>query len=143
MQVVVLALHAIAAARSPRTTTRPVPVTIIPGRSLRQSYTSSELSALPPIITAPCHEASLLPPGPVIPLSPYNPLTTPSFRHSPPRLPSDQPWRFPSPATHFISLLWMPHSESLGMVRRKQASPSGVISVPSAIDVSPVIIAPR
>ncbi|KAH7911942.1 hypothetical protein BJ138DRAFT_1005479 [Hygrophoropsis aurantiaca] len=33
-----------------------------------------------------------------IPMSPYDPLLTPSFRHSPPRLPSDQPWRFPSPS---------------------------------------------
>ncbi|KAF8216119.1 hypothetical protein K438DRAFT_626822 [Mycena galopus ATCC 62051] len=32
------------------------------------------------------------------PASPYDPLLTPSFRHSPPRLPSDQPWRFPSPS---------------------------------------------
>ncbi|KJA29137.1 hypothetical protein HYPSUDRAFT_196548 [Hypholoma sublateritium FD-334 SS-4] len=35
---------------------------------------------------------------PVIPESPYNPLRTPSFRHSPPPLPSDQPWRYPSPS---------------------------------------------
>jgi hypothetical protein len=35
---------------------------------------------------------------PVVPPSPYDPLLTPSFRHSPPRLPSDQPWRFPSPS---------------------------------------------
>ncbi|KAJ7235912.1 hypothetical protein B0H12DRAFT_1141090 [Mycena haematopus] len=34
----------------------------------------------------------------VPPASPYDPLLTPSFRHSPPRLPSDQPWRFPSPS---------------------------------------------
>ncbi|KAH7931098.1 hypothetical protein BV22DRAFT_1190830 [Leucogyrophana mollusca] len=33
-----------------------------------------------------------------VPMSPYDPLLTPSFRHSPPRLPSDQPWRFPSPS---------------------------------------------
>ncbi|KIJ68340.1 hypothetical protein HYDPIDRAFT_24629 [Hydnomerulius pinastri MD-312] len=33
-----------------------------------------------------------------IPMSPYDPTLTPSFRHSPPRLPSDQPWRFPSPS---------------------------------------------
>lgn len=33
-----------------------------------------------------------------VPLSPYDPTLTPSFRHSPPRLPSDQPWRFPSPS---------------------------------------------
>ncbi|KAJ7181766.1 hypothetical protein C8R43DRAFT_970387 [Mycena crocata] len=32
------------------------------------------------------------------PASPYDPLLTPSFRHCPPRLPSDQPWRFPSPS---------------------------------------------
>ncbi|KAJ7487706.1 hypothetical protein B0H11DRAFT_1107244 [Mycena galericulata] len=38
-------------------------------------------------------------PGRVLPpASPYDPLLTPSFRHSPPRLPSDQPWRFPSPS---------------------------------------------
>lgn len=96
--------------------------------------------SLSPEITAPCHELSPLPPVPVIPLSPYNPLTTPSFRHSPPRLPSDQPWRFPSPShpLHFTAL-----DASLGMVAREQASPSGVVSAPSAIDVSPVIIAPR
>ncbi|KAK7064142.1 hypothetical protein R3P38DRAFT_2822681 [Favolaschia claudopus] len=46
-----------------------------------------------------------LPPSPTLvprvvpPASPYDPLLyTPSFRHSPPRLPSDQPWRFPSPS---------------------------------------------
>ncbi|KAI0286981.1 hypothetical protein BGY98DRAFT_24748 [Russula aff. rugulosa BPL654] len=91
-------------------------------------------------ITAPCHDASPLPPVPVIPLSPYNPLTTPSFRHSPPRLPSDQPWRFPSPShpLHFTAL-----DASLGVIAPEQASPSGVVSAPSAIDVSPVIIAPR
>lgn len=96
--------------------------------------------SLSPEITAPCHEVSPLPPVSVIPLSPYNPLTTPSFRHSPPRLPSDQPWRFPSPShpLHFTALV-----ASLGMVAPEQASPSGVVSAPSAIDVSPVIIAPR
>jgi hypothetical protein len=35
---------------------------------------------------------------PVAPDTPYDPLQTPSFRHSPPRLPSDQPWRYPSPS---------------------------------------------
>lgn len=34
----------------------------------------------------------------IIPESPYNPMQTPSFRHSPPPLPSDQPWRYPSPS---------------------------------------------
>ena len=108
---------------------------------LRDSPTSPiSPRSLSPEITAPCHEASPLPPVPVIPLSPYNPLTTPSFRHSPPRLPSDQPWRFPSPShpLHFTAL-----DASLGMVALEQASPSGIASAPSAIDVSPVIIAPR
>jgi hypothetical protein len=40
---------------------------------------------------------------PIPEASPYNPLATPAFRHSPPRLPSDQPWRFPSP-THPLHL---------------------------------------
>ena len=35
---------------------------------------------------------------PVAPDTPYDPLQTPSFRHSPPRLPSDQPWLYPSPS---------------------------------------------
>jgi hypothetical protein len=94
---------------------------------------NSPRSASPEI--APHRGTSLSPPRPVIPISPYNPLTTPSFRHSPPRLPSDQPWRFPSPShpLHFTAL-----DASLGLV-----SPSGGTSAPSAIDVSPVIIAPR
>ena len=76
-----------------------------------------ELSALPPKITVPCHEASPLPPVPVIPLSPYNPLITPSFRHSPPRLPSDQPWRFPSPshllhASLRVRVTWCGHAQA-------------------------------
>jgi len=48
---------------------------------------SDGLMSTPPVILRP-----------IIPESPYNPLQTPSFRHSPPRLPSDQPWRFPSPS---------------------------------------------
>lgn len=66
----------------------------------------------------------------VIPASPYNPLLTPSFRHSPPRLPSDQPWRFPSPS-HPL------HSKTrelyLGAVVRGATSPSV-----SILDSSPV-----
>ncbi|THH33499.1 hypothetical protein EUX98_g625 [Antrodiella citrinella] len=66
--------------------------------------------------------------------SPYNPLLTPSFRHSPARLPSDQPWRFPSPS-HPL------HSDarelSLTMLMRAEASP-----IVSGLDVSPIIIVP-
>lgn len=96
--------------------------------------------SISPEVTLSSHEAPPSPPVPVIPISPYNPLTTPSFRHSPPRLPSDQPWRFPSPShpLHFTAL-----DVSLGLVTREQASPSGIVSAPLAIDVSPVIIAPR
>lgn len=57
---------------------------------------------------------------PLVPPSPYDPLLTPSFRHSPPRLPSDQPWRFPSPS-HPL------HSQTrelpLSMLARNAASP--------------------
>ena len=93
-----------------------------------------------PEIASPPRKASPSPPTPVIPISPYNPLTTPSFRHSPPRLPSDQPWRFPSPShpLHFTAL-----DASLGLVMHEHASPSAGASAPLAIDVSPVIIAPR
>lgn len=71
----------------------------------------------------------------IIPQSPYNPLLTPSFRHSPPRLPSDQPWRFPSPSHPLHSRA---RELCLGMVVRGVASPStkGV----SALDSSPVSI---
>lgn len=70
-----------------------------------------------------------------IPPSPYNPLLTPSFRHSPPRLPSDQPWRFPSPSHPLHSRA---RELCLGMVVRGAASPStrGV----SALDSSPTSI---
>ncbi|KAI0307752.1 hypothetical protein B0F90DRAFT_1676876, partial [Multifurca ochricompacta] len=112
------------------------------------SKTDSRGSPTPPpnsprsitLEVAPPTEASPSPPRPVIPISPYNPLTTPSFRHSPARLPSDQPWRFPSPShpLHLTSL-----GASFGMVMREQASPSGVALAASTIDVSPVIIAPR
>lgn len=100
----------------------------------------SPRSITPEIIPSASRQASPSPPRPVIPISPYNPLTTPSFRHSPLRLPSDQPWRFPSPShpLHFTSV-----DVSLGMIMREQASPSGAVSAPLAIDVSPVIIAPR
>ncbi|KAI0304940.1 hypothetical protein BC826DRAFT_24759 [Russula brevipes] len=95
--------------------------------------------SISPEVAPPSHEASPSPTLPVIPMSPYNPLTTPSFRHSPPRHPSDQPWRYPSPShpLHFTTL-----DVSLGMAMREQASPSGTAPVPTAIDVSPVIIAP-
>ncbi|KAI9457721.1 hypothetical protein F5148DRAFT_340783 [Russula earlei] len=96
--------------------------------------------SLSPEVAPRSREASPSLPLPVIPISPYNPLTTPSFRHSPPRLPSDQPWRFPSPShpLHFTL------DVSLGMVRPERASPSQTVSTSSStIDVSPVIIAPR
>ncbi|KAJ7786426.1 hypothetical protein B0H16DRAFT_1446177 [Mycena metata] len=57
-----------------------------------------ELSA-PPTASAPtAPPASPASRRVIPPASPYDPLLTPSFRHSPPRLPSDQPWRFPSPS---------------------------------------------
>lgn len=61
---------------------------------LESAFSEPELSGIPDRRTL-----SLSPP-PTQPVlsdaSPYNPLRTPAFRHSPPRLPSDQPWRFSS-----------------------------------------------
>lgn len=101
---------------------------------------NSPRSITPELVPLAPRQPSPSPPRPVIPISPYNPLTTPSFRHSPPRLPSDQPWRFPSPShpLHFTSV-----DASLGMIMCEQASPSGAVSAPLAMDVSPVIMAPR
>lgn len=55
----------------------------------------------------------------LIPESPYNPLQTPSFRHSPPRLPS--PWRFPSPSHPLHSTT---RDLSLTIVAQPDPSPS-------------------
>ncbi|KAH9947906.1 hypothetical protein B0H21DRAFT_850800 [Amylocystis lapponica] len=66
--------------------------------------------------------------------SPYDPLLTPSFRHSPARLPSDQPWRFPSPSHPLHSSA---RELSLCMLIRGEASP-----IVSGLDVSPVVIVP-
>lgn len=58
---------------------------------------------------------------PAVPPSPYDPLLTPSFRHSPPRLPSDQPWRFPSPSHPLHS---RSRELSLSMLIRNMESPN-------------------
>jgi hypothetical protein len=69
----------------------------------------------------------------VIQDSPYDPKTTPSFRHSPARLPSDQPWKYNSPshplyATKDLSLSMLAYAEASPMVR--------------GLDVSPVVLVP-
>ncbi|KAI0068375.1 hypothetical protein BV25DRAFT_1818784 [Artomyces pyxidatus] len=98
---------------------------------------SPEFVATPVLDEGPPTPARL-----IIPASPYDPLTTPSFRHSPPRLPSDQPWRFPSPSHPLHS---MARELSLSMLVSGQATPPSAKTpaAPSAIDVSPVIIAPQ
>ncbi|CCL98992.1 uncharacterized protein FIBRA_01000 [Fibroporia radiculosa] len=64
--------------------------------------------------------------------SPYDPLVTPlGFRHSPRRLPSDQPWRFPSPSHPLHSKA---RELSLCMLVRGEASP-----VVNGLEVSPAI----
>lgn len=77
--------------------------------------------------------------GPSIPESPYNPLQTPSFRHSPPRLPS--PWRFPSPShplhstTRDLSLTIVAQpdpSPSIKDIRTVESSPSMLLSLASS-----------
>lgn len=68
----------------------------------------------------------------MIPPSPYDPTATPSFRHSSPRLPSDQPWRFPSPSHPLHSRA---HELSLSMLARGTNSPA--TKVPSVLYASP------
>lgn len=67
-------------------------------------------------------------PGPVPP-SPYDPLTQPEFRHSPPPLPSDHPWRFPSPS-HPL------HSDKRDMPLTMLA-PSPLVKTPVPSGISP------
>jgi hypothetical protein len=86
--------------------------------------------------SAPQLPASPPPILPVVPPSPYDPLLTPSFRHSPPRLPSDQPWRFPSPSHPLHS---RSRELSLSMLVRDFNSPAA--KGPLAIGESPRIIA--
>ncbi|KAF8640420.1 hypothetical protein AX17_000086 [Amanita inopinata Kibby_2008] len=79
---------------------------------LAQSHSSSHSPPLTPDSSCQISATADIPPDtsdltqlssplislPVIPPSPYDPLLTPSFRHSSPRRPSEQPWRFPSPS---------------------------------------------
>lgn len=65
--------------------------------------------------------------------SPYDPLVTPTFRHSTPRLPSDQPWRFPSPSHPLHSTA---RELSLTSVIHGEASAVGPSNI---LDVSPII----
>ncbi|KAG5648074.1 hypothetical protein DXG03_007109 [Asterophora parasitica] len=74
---------------------------------------------------------------PTVPPSPYDPLLTPSFRHSPPRLPSDQPWRFPSPSHPLHS---RSRELSLSMLIRDLNSPVSKSS--PAVGASPSLLVP-
>ncbi|KAG6889196.1 hypothetical protein C0995_002911 [Termitomyces sp. Mi166 len=69
---------------------------------------------------------------PTVPPSPYDPLLTPAFRHSPPRLPSEQPWRFPSPSHPLHS---RSREISLSMLVRDPSSP--IVKGLSTMDASP------
>lgn len=67
--------------------------------------------------------------------SPYDPLATPSFRHSTPRYPSDQPWRFPSPSHPLHSAA---RDLSLASFTRSE-----VTNTPGkGLDVSPIVLGP-
>ncbi|KAI0361275.1 hypothetical protein OH77DRAFT_1443522 [Trametes cingulata] len=66
------------------------------------------------------------------PESPYDPSRTPAFRHSPARLPSDQPWRASSAAVNQAV-----RQLTLGMLVRGEASPNV-----RGLDVSPIVIVP-
>ncbi|TFK30539.1 hypothetical protein FA15DRAFT_662512 [Coprinopsis marcescibilis] len=76
------------------------------------------------------HEPTLSPRA-VVPASPYDPSVTPSFRHSPARLPSDQPWRFGSPSHPLHSAT---RNFSLTMLVREATTPS---IKPTGLDSSP------
>lgn len=65
--------------------------------------------------------------------SPYDPLLTPAFKHSPLRLPSDQPWRFTSPSHPMHGAREL----SLSMLACGEASPTV-----RGLDVSPVVLLP-
>lgn len=71
----------------------------------------------------------------LIPESPYNPLLTPSFRHSPARLPSEQPWRFPSPSHPLHSSA---REMSLSLLAQAESSP-----IVRGLDVSPLLLVPK
>ena len=79
-------------------------------------------------------------PHPVAPDTPYDPLQTPSFRHSPPRLPSDQPWLYPSPShplhlpTRELSLSMLIPNGPSPIIRgvNSEGSPITVHSSPSS-----------
>ena len=75
-----------------------------------------QTSLCEPASPSPKRSESVIPPSPA-----YNPLLTPSFRHSPARLPSDQPWRYPSPSHPLHSRA---RELCLSMVVRGAASPS-------------------
>lgn len=95
-----------------------------------QVGTSSSTPPLTPGVSPKARQGSK-----VIPESPYNPLLTPSFKHSPARLPSEQPWRFPSPSHPLHSSA---RELSLYMLVRGESSPTV-----SGLDVSPVVIVPK
>ncbi|KAF9532026.1 hypothetical protein CPB83DRAFT_881155 [Crepidotus variabilis] len=84
----------------------------------------AEESSDPPAILTSEHRATASPPPvphSLIPESPYNPLQTPSFRHSPARLASEQPWRFPSPSHPLHSTT---RDISLTMLAKPDGTPS-------------------
>ncbi|KAI0788593.1 hypothetical protein C8Q75DRAFT_239864 [Abortiporus biennis] len=93
-------------------------------------------SSTPPLTPGASPETSQYPRAVVPPESPYNPLLTPSFKHSPARLPSDQPWRFPSPSPS--NPRRRDQELSLYMLVRGEASPTV-----SGLDVSPVVLLPK
>jgi hypothetical protein len=76
-----------------------------------------------------------------VPESPYDPLRTPAFRHSPARLPLDQPWRFPSPSHPLHSDAW---DLNLGTVAQNIMSPNprDIISPLQFAVISPKLFSP-
>lgn len=96
-----------------------------PARNLTPPLTPHANTSSDPANVVSSNSDDVIPVSPslahlLVPESPYNPLQTPSFRHSPPSLPSDHPWRFPSPSHPLHSST---RDLSLAMVARPLASP--------------------
>ncbi|KAF7799013.1 hypothetical protein EIP86_010243 [Pleurotus ostreatoroseus] len=104
------------------------PLSAAPSLSFMDEGSRASLRATTPPLTpalspSPTPSCSFEFPKPIAE-SPYNPLLTPSFRHSPPRLPSEQPWRL--------------NSNALCMLAQAESSPTV-----RGLDVSPLLLVPR
>lgn len=100
----------------------------------------AQTSLSEPAFPSPERSESVIPPSPA-----YNPLLTPSFRHSPARLPSDQPWRYPSPShplhsrareLYLGAVVCGAASPSIKGTASFNASPASLLNTPAIIHMA-------